>query len=190
MKKLLSSALAFVLGVSMLLAVTACSSKHPIAEFKEKMDKENNYEVAVTMEIMGMSITMTTQIDGNIEYTPGGGLAVEMYTETTDDGTYVYTKGLTGKWTKEKTDVDIDTIDDEAMTKLFDPENYEDVEDKKNTYKLKSDVEIEGIADVIMTVDKDTCTLELNIVEGELKTGASMTISKVGEIKLSLPTVE
>lgn len=196
MKKIVSSALAFLLGISMLFAATACSSKHPIAEFKDKMDKKGSYEVAVTMSLMGMDITVTTQIDGNIQYTPGTALSSEMYTETTDNGINMYSKDFSGNWIKtsvglDDTDEDdMDFMDDKILKDLFNPENYEEVEDKENTYKQKSSVTFEDFSGVIMTIDGDTCTIEMSISEEGIGYSVKMTISKVGQIDLTLPTVE
>lgn len=195
MKKIVSSALAFLLCFSMLFAATACSSKHPIAEFKDKMDKKGSYEVAVTMSIMGMDITVTTQVDGNIQYTPGTGLSSEMYTETTDDGINMYVKDLSGKWTKtsvglDDADDDMEFMDDKILSELFNPENYEEVEDKKNTYKQKSSITFEEFSGVIMTIDGDTCTIEMSISEDGIGYSVKMVISKVGQINLTLPTVD
>ena len=72
MKKIASLSLALLLCISFLLSAVSCSSKHPIEEFKEKMEQAESYQMVLTMSDVPMlgTLTMTYQIDGDIQYEP------------------------------------------------------------------------------------------------------------------------
>lgn len=193
MKRIISLSLVMMLCASLLFAATSCAAKHPIEEFKDKMAAEKNYQMTITLTNIPLfgTMTVTTKVDGNITYTPAVMFNEEEYTETVDGVEYKYTKNDDGKWTKTKVEVDEDSseiADDESMQQLFNPENYEKVKDEKNTYKQKKDVTFDNFEDVVMTIDEDSCTIEMTATEGGY--GAKIVISKIGEIDLTLPTVE
>ena len=98
-KKTITLLLAFVLCVSVLLAATSCSKEHPIEAFKNKMETTDSYQMSMTrsdVPVFG-TFTMTTKVDGNIEYTPAGLLSEEEFIETVGDVAYKYTK----KWQRQ-----------------------------------------------------------------------------------------
>ena len=73
------------------------------------------------------------------------------------------------------------------MEQLFNPENYDKVKDKDQTYKQKEDVSFDEYKDIVMTIEENSCTIEMvSIDEGY---SMKIVISKIGEIKLTLPTV-
>ena len=176
------------------MAFTSCSSKHPIDEFKEKMEKADNYQMSITMSDVPLfgTFTMTTKVDGNIQYTPAVMFSEEEYTETVDGIKYKYTKDDSGKWTKEKeetNDDDSSIYGDESMAKLFNPDNYEKVKGEENTYKQKSDVTFDDYEDVKITIEDDSCTIEMKAISDGMTFGVKIVISKIGEIELMLPNV-
>ncbi len=195
MKKIVSLLIIITMCVSLLMAFTSCSSKHPIDEFKEKMEKADSYQMAITMSDVPLfgTFTMTTNVDGNIQYTPAVMFSEEEYVETVGDVKYKYTKDESGKWTKEKeeeTEEDDSSIfDDESMEKLFNPDNYEKVRGEKNTYKQKSDVTFDYYEDVKITIEEDSCTIEMNAISDAMTIGVKIVISKIGEVNLTLPKV-
>lgn len=192
MKKVFSLLLAGLLCLSILLSVTSCGTKHPIEAFKDKVETAGNYQMTITMSDIPLfgTISMTIKVDGNIEYASSLLSDEGEYTEIVGDAKYSYTKNYDGTWSKELvTDEEDDNnvIDDETMEPLFNPNNYEKVKDKANTYKQKKDVSFDDFEDVVITVEDDSCTIEMVSIEGGY--GVKLVISKIGKIKLTLPTV-
>lgn len=192
MKKIISTSFVLVLCLSMLLAVTSCSSAHPISEFKDKMTAAESYQMSVTMSNVPLfgTFTMTTKVDGNIQYTPAVMFNEEEYTETVGDVQYKYTKNDEGKWIKTQSEAEEDSsgiTSDESMDDLFNPQNYKKVKGEKNTYKQKEDVTFDNFKDVIMTVEENSCTIEMVSTEGY---DVKLVVSKIGEIELTLPVVD
>ena len=194
MKKVISLLIILATCLSMLMAFTSCSSKHPIDEFKEKWEKADSYQMSITMSDVPFfgTFTMTTKVDGNIQYTPAVLFDEEEYIETIGDVKYKYTKDDSGKWTKEKeetNDDDSSIYDDESMAQFFNPDNYEKVKGEENTYKQKSDVTFDDYEDVKITIEDDSCTIEMKAISDGMTFGVKIVISKIGEIELTLPKV-
>ena len=194
MKKVISLLIILATCLSILMAFTSCSSKHPIDEFKEKMEKADSYQMSITMSDVPLfgTFTMTTKVDGNIQYTSAVMFSEEEYTETVDGVKYKYTKDDSGKWTKEKeetNDDDSSIYGDESMAKLFNPDNYEKVKGEKNTYKQKSNVTFDDYEDVKITIEDDSFTIEMKAISDGMTFGVKIVISKIGEIELTLPNV-
>ena len=196
MKKALSFLIIVSLCLSMLMLVTSCSSKHPIEEFKEKMEKADSYQISITLSDVPLlgTFTMTTKVDGNIQYTTAVLFNEEEYTETVGDVEYKYTKDDSGKWTKtkvENTEEDSSSIyEDDSLNKHFNPDNYEKVKGEENTFKQKDDVDFGNYENVKITIEDNSCTIEMSAISGGVTFGAKIVISKIGEIELTLPTVD
>ena len=194
MKKVISLLIILAMCLSMLMTFTACSSKHPIDEFKVKMQNADSYQMSITMSDVPFfgTFTMTTKVDGNIQYTPAVMFNEEEYVETVGDVKYKYTKDESGKWTKEKVETEDDDSSiygDESMEKLFDPDNYEKVKGEENTYKQKSNVTFDDYEDVKITIGEDSCTIEMKAISDGMTYGVKIVISKIGEIELKLPEI-
>lgn len=195
MKKIVSLSIVITMCMCLITVFTSCSFKHPIDEFKEKMEKADSYQMSVTISDVPLfgTFTMTTKVDGNIQYTPAVMFNEEEYVETVGDVKYKYTKDDAGKWTKAKedsTDDDSSVYDDESMKKLFNPDNYEKVKGEENTYKQKSDVEFDDYEDVKITIEEDSCTIEMKAISDGMNFGVKIVISKIGEIELKLPEID
>lgn len=194
MKKNVSLLLSLVLCFSMLLTLASCSFKHPIEQFFDKMTKANNFQMSVTMSDIPFIGTMTImrQKDGNITYSPTVLFGSATYTETVGDVTYTYTENEDGTWTKTQSENDdsSDVVGDNEMAELFNPDNFEKVKDEKNTYKQKSDVKFDTMEDVVIVITDDECTITLNFINEGLVCPTKVVISKIGEIELTLPTVD
>ena len=194
-KKTLSFLVIVSLCLSLLMMATSCSFKHPIEAFEEKMEKADSYQMAMTMSDLPIfgTITITTKVDGNIEYTPSTLLSEEMYTETVDDVKYRYTKDSSGKWTKaiveDTEDESSSLFGEDTAEKLFDPDNYEKVEGEENAYKQKDDVEFEGFSNVIITIEDESCTIEMSMTSEGMTVDVKVEISKIGKVELTLPEV-
>ena len=192
MKKFISLFLTLMLCISMVLIVTSCGAKHPIEEFKSKMEDADSYQMSVTMSNVPLfgTITMTTKYDGNIQYTPASMFDEEEYIETVGNIKYKYTKNEDGTWSKtQDTEEEDDSgvTGDKTMEELFNPDNYEKVKDKENTYKQKKDVTFDNFEDVTLTIEENSCTIEMASTDEGY--GVKLVISKIGEIELTLPTV-
>ena len=198
MKKTLSRLLAAVLCLSVLITAASCSSetKHPLKAFYDKMEKAENYQLVMTMidvPFLG-TYTVTGKFDGNIEYTAATLFTEEEYIEKDGDVEYKYTKDDSGKWTKtkvEKTEEsEEDMLDEEFSKQLFNPENYEEVEGEKNTYKQKSDVKFDECENVKIKVEDESCTIEMSVTSEGMTLNVKLVISEIGKIELKLPEVE
>lgn len=195
MKKAISLLVIVTTCICMITSLTSCGAKHPIDEFLEKMERVDSCQIDITMSDVPLfgTITMATKIDGNIQYTPAVLFGEEQYIETVGDTEYVYTKGEDGKWTKsinEETEDDSSLDSEELIRELFNSENYEKVEGEENTYKQKSDVTFDEYEDVKITVNEDSCTVEMKATSEGIVFGLKMVIHKLGEIELTLPEVD
>ena len=178
---------AIVLTVTLILIF----AKHPIAKFFAKMEKEENYQLNITMSDIPFfgTITMVAKYDGNVSYSSGFG--EESYTERVGNVVYEYTKNSSDKWIKEKQtseDGDDDLTDDMfTAEELFNPKNYKKVE--KNKYEQKDDVDFDNYDNVVITIDNDTCMIEMDMSSDGMVMHAKIVISKIGEVELVLPQV-
>ena len=100
------------------------------------------------------------------------------------------TKNDDGTWSKTKDTKKNDSgvTGNNTMDELFNPDNYEKVKDKENTYKQKKDVTFDDFEDVIITIEEDSCTIEMTSTDEGY--GVKLVISKIGEIDLTLPSVK
>ena len=194
MKKALSFLIVVSLCLSMLLTATSCALfKHPIEKFNDKMEKADSYQITITMSDVPFlgTITMTTKVDGNIQYSPTTLISEEEYIETDGDVEYKYSKNELGKWVKEKvTDKDdSEVFDEESFEELFNPKNYEKVKGEKNTYQQKDDVDFDEFKDVKITIEDDSCTIEMSVTSEGVTFNMEIVVSKIGEIELTLPEI-
>lgn len=193
MKKFVSLFLSLTLCISMALIVSSCSTQHPIEKFINKVADTDSYQMSVTISNVPLfgTITATTKVDGNIQYTPATLFNEEEYTEIVGDIKYTYTKDEDGKWSKtQDTEEDDDSswLSEKTMEEFFNPDNYETVKDKKNTYKQKENVTFDDFEDVLITIEEDSCTIEM--VSSDEGYNVKLVISRIGEIELTLPTVD
>lgn len=173
--------------------ITITSPKHPIEQFFNKMRSAESAQLTVTMYDLPFfgTVTMVSKHDGNIDYTAGSLISEETYTETLDDVKYKYTKNENGKWTKALSENDKDDSEDSNdFTKLMEnPDNFEAVEGKPNTYKQKSSVVFDEVDNVTITIEEESCTIEMMMITEDLTCRCVVVISHIGEIELTLPEV-
>ena len=179
------AAAAIALTVTLILIF----AKHPITKFFAKMEKEDSYQLAITLSDIPFfgTITMQTKQDGNISYTAGFG--EETYTEKVGDDVYEYTKDSSGNWIKEKQEnEDEDDSDSTDITddfeELLNPKNYHNRQNEHH-----SSVHFDDYDNVVITLGDGTCTLEMDITSGGMVMHAKIVISKIGEVELVLPEV-
>ena len=172
----------------------AAFARHPINKLTRKIERNNNYQIELTMEDVPFlgTFTLRQQVDGNVTYTPSTIFSIEeAYTEKVKDVTYQYTKNLSGEWKKEKlsaTDEDDPEILD-FYEDLLDSDNYTKVKGEKNVYKLKSDVDLDDFSDVVIKVEDGNLIISLCVTSEGLTCSAKIVISKINKVKLTLPEV-
>lgn len=194
MKRIIS--LAMVVCISLVFVFSSCSQKHPIDEFKERMETAESYQMSVTMSgipVFG-SLTMIYKVDGNIQYVPAVELMEqpEYYLEVVGDTAYQYTKNIYGRWTKKQVTLEENSTDftsEQMLNELFNSDNYEKVKDEDNTYRQKKDVVFDGFDEVTIFVGENSCTLEMNITYSGITVATKLVISKIGEVELTLPEI-
>ena len=193
MKKTRLLWLSLLICLSMLIGMTACSFKHPIEEFREKMEEEESCQMSVTMDVPLLGkVTIKTQLDGNIQYTPETMFSEEEYIETVGDKEYKYTKNENGTWTKtlnEDKDDSTDVTEDEEWEELLNPKNYKRVWGFKKVYEQKKDVSFENFDDVVITFEDDTVIIEMEMAMEGMSYDVKIEFSKIGEVDLTLPKV-
>lgn len=195
-KKIIIAAIAAVLLIAIIVGIVLWSSVHPLEKFALKIARKQNFQMDIVLSgipIVG-AVALTCEVDGNIQHIPAANFVSESYIETVGDKRYTYTKDDTGKWTKTESDVDEDDLfgnlqENEAFQELLNLENYEEVEGKKKVYRQKEDVEFDGFKNVTITLEKDTCTIEMILYTSGMALDTVIVISNIGEMNLTLPKV-
>ena len=195
-KKIIFSAIAAVLLIAIVVGIVLWSSVHPLEKFALKIARKQNFQMDIVLSgipIFG-AVALTCEVDGNIQHIPAANFISESYIETVGDKRYTYTKDDTGKWTKTESDVDEDDLfgnlqENEAFQELMNLENYEEVEGKKNVYRQKEDVAFDGFKNVTITLEKDTCTIEMILYTSGMALDTVIVISNIGKMDLTLPKV-
>lgn len=181
---------AIILAVTLILVF----SKYPIAKFFAKMKKEDNYQLTITLSDIPLfgTIKMQAKQDGNVSYTSAWGFG--SYTERVGDDIYEYTKDLSsGNWIKEKQESADEsesntTIDQLLFEGLLDIKNYYKV--NKNMYKQKNDVHFDDYHNVVITLDGDSCTINMDATSEGTVMHVEIVISNIGRVELILPEVQ
>lgn len=195
-KKIIFSVIATVLLIAIIVGIVLWSSVHPLEKFALKIARKQNFQMDIVLSgipIFG-AVALTCEVDGNIQHIPAANFVSESYIETVGDKRYTYTKDDTGKWTKTESDVDEDDLfgnlqENEAFQELMNLENYEEVEGKKNVYRQKEDVAFDGFKNVTITLEKDTCTIEMILYTSGMALDTVIVISNIGKMDLTLPKV-
>jgi hypothetical protein len=185
---------ALILALIMILIFTSS----PIGRLLSKLNKTENYHMTATVSgipLLG-SISFEQSVDGNVKYSPASFLSAEKYEETLDDGKYVYTKNSSGEWTKKKSDGEGGTIDNITnelfgdIDELTNPKNYKKVKGEKNKYEQKDGVIFDSCSNVVITIEEDKVTVVMTIDFSDMELPATVIISEIGEVELTLPKTE
>ena len=83
----------------------------------------------------------------------------------------------------------MDLLGEDDLEDLINPDNYELVEGKENVYQQKADVQFESFKDIIITLEENTCTIEMIAYMEGMALETQITISNIGKVKLELPKV-
>ena len=136
------------------------------------------------------------EMDGNVIHIPDVLSGEESYIEKVGGETFEYTKDETGKWVKSKSEDDptLDLLNEDDLMELIDSNNYYLVEGTKNVYRQKDDVRFEKFKDVTITLEEDSCKIDMIAyvevsIFGEMALTTHIVISNIGEMNVKLPSV-
>ncbi len=193
-QKIIIAAVAAVLCIAMVVGIVLWSSVHPLEKFALKIARKQNFQMDIVLSGIPLfgSVALTCEVDGNIQHIPAATFISESYIETVDDKQYTYSKDENGKWTKNESENGMlgNLKDNEMLKDLVDPDNYEPVEGKKNTYRQKADVEFEDCKNVTITIEKDSCTIEMILYTDGMALETLIVISEIGKMDVKLPDVD
>lgn len=196
-KKIIIAVVALVLCAATVLSIVLIqNSGHPLEKFALKIMRKQNFQMDVLLSgipIFG-SVALTCEVDGNVQHIPGATFVSEQYIETVDGKRYTYTQDDSGKWIKTESSADSGDMlsnlqNSESFQQLMNVENYEAVEGKKNVYRQKDGVEFEGFKNVVITLEKDTCTIQMILYTGGMALETVILISNIGKMDVTLPKV-
>ena len=190
---ILIASIAAILCLAIVLVAVLYKPMHPIEKFAYKLMAKKNFEMQVSLYGIPLfgSIAFVVEMDGNVTHIPDLYFVEECYVEKVGDETFNYTKDESGKWVKTKNDDDSvsDLLDEDALKELIDHNNYELVEGTKNVYRQKESVQFENFKNVTITLEKDSCTIEMiSYMEG-MALETQIVISKIGQVDITLPKV-
>ena len=195
-KKIIIAVVAAVLCIAMVVGIVLWNSVHPLQRFANKIVRKQNFQVEFYLYGIPLfgSVSFTCEVDGNIQHIPASNLVSESYIETVGDKHYTYSKDSSGKWTKTESDAESGDVlsnlqENGMLQQLVDPDNYEAVEGKKNVYRQKDGVKIDNCEDVVITLEKGTCSIEMILYTNGMALEALIVISNIGNINLQLPKV-
>ena len=193
--KIIIAAVALVLCIAAVLSIVLISnSMNPLEKFVSKIARKQNFQMDVSLYGIPLfgSIAFAVEMDGNVTHIPDIFLIEECYVEKVGDETFKYTKDENGKWVKEKEEVDdsaLDLFGEEDLEDLINPDNYELVDGTKNVYHQKADVQFKNFKDITITLEKDTCTIEMIAYVEGMALETQIIISNIGKVELELPKV-
>lgn len=192
-QKIILAAVAALLCIATVLLIVFSSTQHPLEKFAAKMVRKQSFQMDVVLSGIPFfgTVALTYEMDGNIQHIPAGSFTSESYIEMVGDKQYQYTKDDTGKWTKKEGDNNLlaSIQDNEALKQLLDVDNYEEVEGKKNVYRQKADVVFENCRDVTITLEDNSCIIEMVTLTDGMALDTLIVISNVGKVNLTLPFV-
>ncbi len=180
-----------------LVAFAGCNNTNKTDKFGEKLEKNRNFEMEVTMVVPFLgTLAYTVKADGNKTYNSEFMGSEEEYTETIGDTVYTYKKSEDGVWTKDEGEKIVEdeesTTESEDVIELFKGDNYEYSKDKKG-YVMKSDVNTDvmgGMKSVVIVFNDNGCTITGDLVENGIQVAVTMKITNVGKTKVELPEVK
>ena len=195
-KKIILAIVAAVLCLATVLSIVIVNASiHPLEKFALKIMKKQNFQMDIVLSgipIFG-AVALTCEVDGNVQHIPAANFISESYIEKVGDKQYTYTKDSNGKWTKtegEASDMLSGIQSNDLLKDLMNLENYEEVEGKKNVYRQKEDVTFESFKNVTITLEKDSCTIEMILYTGGMALDAVIVISNIGKMDVTLPSVD
>ena len=197
-KPLIITAISLVVIAAIVLTAALIFGNSPIGKLLSKIGNMDNYRMSATVSGIPLfgSLTLEQEVDGNVTHTSAFLFSPEQYKEVVGEETYVYKKSSSDKWTKTKSDGQGNSMNDMIedligdVDNLTNPKNYEKVKGEKNKFRQKDGVEFDGCKDVVITLEDDKITVEMTIDFEGMQLPTTVTIYDIGEVELTLPTVE
>lgn len=183
-----------VLLIVAILLIALSNAKSPLEKFASKIEEKQNYRMDVTLSgipLLG-AVTFAYEVDGNIQHIPDGAFVNESYFEIAEDAQYQYSKDADGKWVKEKSDEDLFTsiTTSDVFKEIINPDNYEPVKGEKNVYQQKEDVTFDLCKNVVIYLEKDSCTITMIAYSNGMALETVIAISDIGKVDITLPAVD
>jgi len=192
-RTILIASIAAVLCVAIGLVAILYRPMHPIEKFAYKLMKKQNFQMEVFISGIPLfgSIAFAVETDGNITHIPDLYLAEECYIEKVGNETFKYTKDEKGNWIKGKEEEDsvLDFLSEDDLKELINPDNYDLVEGTENVYRQKADVQFEKFKNITITLEDDSCKIEMIAYMEGMALETQIVISKIGGVNLKLPEV-
>ena len=198
LRAILISSIAAVLCIAIALIAIFYKPMHPIEKFALKLLANRNFQMEVSISDIPFlgSISFVAEMDGSVIHIPDVLSGEESYIEKVGGETFEYTKDETGKWVKSKSEDDptLDLLNEDDLMELIDSNNYYLVEGTKNVYRQKDDVRFEKFKDVTITLEEDSCKIDMIAyvevsIFGEMALTTHIVISNIGEMNVKLPSV-
>lgn len=206
MKKLLKPLSLAMSALLLVGSLTACAKTPTPDEIYTLVDEAESAQMVVEMEFAElMTTTMTVEGEGDKSHVViemdvmGSSTEEESYMERVDGKIYTYTKGVGDKWVKTETDEDADDTSIDGFKELFNTENYLEYDKETRRYVMKDDTIVDWddmtCSEGYIEVGEDgTFTLFVKLAqtaEGTAFSGTlTLTISKIGEVTVTLPEAE
>ena len=187
------SAGAAVLFIVASLLVIFSNAKSPLEKIASKIEKEQNYRMDITLSGIPLfgSVSLAYEVDGDMQHIPNGTFVNEAYFEKVGDKQYKYSKDETEKWVKEELGDDLFTsiTTSDVFNEIINPDNYEPVEGEKNVYRQKEDVTFDLCKNVVIYLEKDSCTITMIAYSDGMALETTIVISNIGKVDITLPAV-
>ena len=194
-QKIIIAVVACVLCVATVLSIVIVSNLgHPLEKFALKIMTKKNFQMDIVLSGIPLfgTVALTCEVDENLMHIPDATFISEQYVEIVGDKRYTYTKDNNEKWTKAESDANgmLSNIqDNEMIQELINIDNYEEVEGEKNVYRQKEGVELEHFKNVVITLEKNTCTIQAILYTDGMALDAVIVISNIGKMDVTLPRV-
>lgn len=158
----------------------------PFAGFAEEMAKAESFEATTVFSSDALSedFVLTYRKSGAIRYLATSPEETEQYMEDLGNGQTKVVRRAGDEW---KTETVADESGENALFSVFfAPDNYEK---EKDGYRMKTDVLPEGFAAVALALTKDGCRIACRLVKEDAALDAVITVGKLNEVTLALPSL-
>ena len=78
----------------------------------------------------------------------------------------------------------------DVFNEIINPDNYEPVEGEKNVYRQKVDVTFDLCKNVVIYLEKDSCTITMIAYSDGMALETTIVISNIGKVDITLPAVD
>lgn len=186
---------ACVLIVALALFLAYFFFVHPIDKLMWKLDKKNNFTMYMTLENNFVKGQLTMWFEDNYiktELTASNTWFSETtYYELRGDELYTYSKKFTSDaWESELAAESLENSIIEGTEALFEKDNYERVEGKWFSWKLKEDIDSGAFSDIIFTQNFGQFSITGKVyMEGKLY-DITINFTRIGNTKVNPPWLD